>query len=137
MIKEITDLNHLPDLSFISIAPFKNPFQTSLALSVLTRSLRTVIDPIISCLEYHYNSRFFFLHFPQVKTHIFSYYPNHPDHHTELTFFHGRSTRYVGRPKSNDSYRQIPVPPSLRKFALALRDTDKKFIWEVGKQEAL
>ena len=45
-----------------------------------------------------------------------------------------KGTAYVGRPKSNDSYRQIPVPPSLRKFALALRDTGKKYIWEVGKQ---
>lgn len=38
----------------------------------------------------------------------------------------------IGPPKSRDSYRKIPVPPKLRYCAVRLRDTDKKFIWEVG-----
>lgn len=45
-----------------------------------------------------------------------------------------KGTATVGRPKSRDSYRKIPVPPNLRKFAVALRNTDKMFIWETGKQ---
>ena len=38
-------------------------------------------------------------------------------------------------PKSNDSYRTIPVPEFVRYCARNLRDTDKKFIWEVGKPD--
>lgn len=45
-----------------------------------------------------------------------------------------KGTAVVGCPKSRDSYREIPVPPMLRQFALALRNTDKKYIWEVGKK---
>lgn len=44
-----------------------------------------------------------------------------------------KGTAIVGRPKSWDSYRQIPVPPNLRKYAIALRNTDKQYVWEAGK----
>ena len=44
-----------------------------------------------------------------------------------------KGTATVGRPKSRDSYRKIPVPPNLRKFAVALRNTNKMYIWEAGK----
>lgn len=44
-----------------------------------------------------------------------------------------KGTAVVGRPKSRDSYRKIPVPPNLRKFAVALRNTDRTYIWEEGK----
>ena len=46
-----------------------------------------------------------------------------------------RGTAVVGQPKSRDSYRQILVPPSLREYAIALRKTDLKYIWEVGKKD--
>ena len=46
-----------------------------------------------------------------------------------------KGTVSVGPPKSRDSYRDIPVPPSLRHCALYLRDTENKFIWEVGKKD--
>lgn len=46
-----------------------------------------------------------------------------------------KGTAVVGRPKSRDSYRKIPVPPNLRKYAIALRNTDKMYIWEVGKAD--
>ena len=46
-----------------------------------------------------------------------------------------KGTAVVGRPKSRDSYRKIPVPPNLRKYAILLRSTDKKFVWEAGKQD--
>lgn len=45
-----------------------------------------------------------------------------------------KGTVNVGPPKSRDSYRDIPVPPNLRFCAKFLRNTDKKFIWEVGKE---
>ncbi len=38
----------------------------------------------------------------------------------------------VGTPKSDTSYREIPVPTNLRYCAVALRNTDLKYIWEVG-----
>ena len=41
----------------------------------------------------------------------------------------------IGTPKSNDSYRVIPVPPKLQSCAVRLRDMDKKFIWEVGVKD--
>ena len=41
----------------------------------------------------------------------------------------------IGPPKSRDSYRQIPVPPKLQYCAIRLRDTDRKFIWEVGVKD--
>ena len=45
-----------------------------------------------------------------------------------------RGTVTVGSPKSQDSYRDIPVPSNLRSYAIALRHTDRQFIWEVGKK---
>ena len=41
----------------------------------------------------------------------------------------------IGPPKSRDSYRKIPIPPNLRSYAARLRDTDKKFIFEVGVKD--
>ena len=38
----------------------------------------------------------------------------------------------IGPPKSRDGYRDIPVPPKLRWCAIYLRDTENRFIWEVG-----
>ena len=43
-----------------------------------------------------------------------------------------RGKAEVGTPKSRDSYRNIPVPLSLRDDALFLRDTQSTYIWEVG-----
>ena len=43
-----------------------------------------------------------------------------------------KGTVSIGPPKSRDSYRDIPVPPNLQACARHLRDTDKKYIWEVG-----
>ena len=39
----------------------------------------------------------------------------------------------IGTPKSNDSYRTIPVPEVVRYCARNLRDTDKTFLWESPK----
>lgn len=55
--------------------------------------------------------------------------------HIEQAINMVKGTAVVGRPKSRDSYRSIPVPPNLRKYALALRNTDKMFIWEAGKKD--
>ena len=41
----------------------------------------------------------------------------------------------IGTPKSYDSYRTIPVPEMVQYCARLLRDTDRKFIWEVGKPD--
>lgn len=41
----------------------------------------------------------------------------------------------VGQPKSRDSYRDVPVPPNLRWCAVRLRNTERTFIWEVGKKD--
>lgn len=38
----------------------------------------------------------------------------------------------VGCPKSRDSTRNVPVPPNLRWCAVRLRETDRKYLWEVG-----
>lgn len=46
-----------------------------------------------------------------------------------------RGSVAIGPPKSRDSYRRIPVPPGLQSCAIRLRETDKKFIWEVGVQD--
>ena len=46
-----------------------------------------------------------------------------------------KGTAMVGLPKSRDSYRTIPVPQSLRWCAVALRQTEKKFIWEERKKD--
>lgn len=47
-----------------------------------------------------------------------------------------KGTAVVGTPKSRDSYRTIPVPKSLRWCAVALRNTDKKYVWEAGKKDS-
>lgn len=46
-----------------------------------------------------------------------------------------KGTAVVGTPKSRDSYRVIPVPVNLRYCAVALRQTDKTYIWEAGKRD--
>lgn len=46
-----------------------------------------------------------------------------------------KGTVTVGQPKSRDSYRDVPVPPNLRWCAVRLRNTDLKYIWEVGKKD--
>ena len=43
-----------------------------------------------------------------------------------------KGTATIGTPKSRDSYRDIPVPATLRPYALFLRNTDKMYIWEGG-----
>lgn len=47
----------------------------------------------------------------------------------------GKGTVTVEPPKSRYSYRDVPVPPSLRCCAVFLRNTDKKFIWEAGRKD--
>lgn len=46
-----------------------------------------------------------------------------------------KGTVTVGQPKSRDSYRDVPVPQNLRWCAVRLRNTDMKYIWEVGKKD--
>ncbi len=46
-----------------------------------------------------------------------------------------KGTVAIGTPKSYDSYRTIPVPELVQYCARNLRNTDKKFIWEVGKPD--
>ena len=46
-----------------------------------------------------------------------------------------KGTAVVGLPKSRDSCRTIPVPQSLRWCAVALRQTEKKFVWEERKKD--
>lgn len=46
-----------------------------------------------------------------------------------------KGTAVVGLPKSRDSYRTIPVPQSLRWCAVALRQTEKKYVWEERKKD--
>lgn len=41
-----------------------------------------------------------------------------------------KGTVHIGPPKSMDSNRTIPVPPSLQWCAVELRETDRRFIWE-------
>lgn len=45
-----------------------------------------------------------------------------------------KGTAGIGPPKSKDSYRVIPVPPSLRPCAKMLRQTESTYIWEEGKE---
>ena len=42
-----------------------------------------------------------------------------------------KGTAVVGVPKSRDSYRTVPVPENVRYCAVNLRNTSKKYIWEV------
>ena len=46
-----------------------------------------------------------------------------------------KGTATIGTPKSYDSYRTIPVPEMAQYCARNLRNTEKKFIWEGGKQD--
>lgn len=56
--------------------------------------------------------------------------------HIEQAVNMEKGTATVGIPKSRDSYRDIPVPENLRCCAVALRQTDKKYIWEARKQDS-
>lgn len=41
----------------------------------------------------------------------------------------------IGPPKSQDSYRTVPIPRNVQYCARLLRAVDTKFIWERGKRE--
>ena len=41
----------------------------------------------------------------------------------------------IGDPKNASSIRVIPVPETVRPAAMALRKTNKKFIWEAGRKD--
>ena len=45
-----------------------------------------------------------------------------------------KGTAAIGTPKSNDSYRTIPIPESARYYARLLRQTEGKFVWESPKK---
>lgn len=45
-----------------------------------------------------------------------------------------KGTAEIGPPKTEDSYRTVPVPELVRYCARNLRNTDKKFIWESPKK---
>lgn len=45
-----------------------------------------------------------------------------------------KGTAMIGTPKSFDSYRSVPVLPKFRYCARLLRNTDKKFVWEMDKR---
>ena len=45
-----------------------------------------------------------------------------------------KGTTRIGPPKTEESYRTIPVPELVRYCARNLRNTDKKFIWESPKK---
>lgn len=62
--------------------------------------------------------------------------PNGSVIHIEQAINMEKGTATVGIPKSRDSYRDIPVPENLRCCAIALRQTDKKYIWEARKQDS-
>ena len=46
-----------------------------------------------------------------------------------------KGTVAIGTPKSFDSYRTIPVPELVQYCARNLRNTENKFVWEVGKPD--
>lgn len=46
-----------------------------------------------------------------------------------------KGTVTVGGPKTQASHRVIPVPSNVQSCAVALRNTGKKYIWEVGKRD--
>ena len=46
-----------------------------------------------------------------------------------------KGTATVGQPKSRDSYRDVPIPPTLRWCAIQLRTTNRTFVWEAGKKD--
>ena len=45
-----------------------------------------------------------------------------------------KGTAEIGGTKNASSYRIIPVPEIIRPYAIALRNTNKTFIWEAGKK---
>ena len=45
-----------------------------------------------------------------------------------------KGTASIGTPKSNDSYRTIPIPESARYYARLLRQTEDKFVWDSPKK---
>lgn len=45
-----------------------------------------------------------------------------------------KGTAEIGDPKNASSFRVIPVPETVRPAAIALRSTDKKYIWEAGRK---
>ena len=45
-----------------------------------------------------------------------------------------KGTAGIGTPKSNDSYRTIPIPESARYYTRLLRQTEGKFVWESPKK---
>ena len=45
-----------------------------------------------------------------------------------------KGTASIGTPKSNDSYRTMPIPESARHYARLLRQTEDKFVWESPKK---
>ena len=45
-----------------------------------------------------------------------------------------KGTAEIGGTKNASSYRIVPVPEIIRPAAIALRNTDKTFIWEAGKK---
>ena len=45
-----------------------------------------------------------------------------------------KGTAEIGGTKNASSYRIVPVPEIIRPAAIALRNTDKTFIWEAGKR---
>ena len=47
-----------------------------------------------------------------------------------------RGSVEIGPPKSQDGYRNIPVPASFRWCAIYLRDTDDKYIWESSRRDS-
>ena len=47
-----------------------------------------------------------------------------------------KGTAVVGTPKSRDSYRDVPVPESIRACAVKLRTTDCKYVWEMRKKDS-
>ena len=51
--------------------------------------------------------------------------------HVEQAINMLKVTAVVGTPKSRDSYRDVPVPESVRACAVKLRTTDCKYVWEM------
>lgn len=47
-----------------------------------------------------------------------------------------KGTAVIGPPKTVASHRMVPIPEHIRQYAIALRNTDKKYIWEAGKLDS-
>lgn len=54
----------------------------------------------------------------------------------EQAVFQIKGTVSVGVPKTERSRRTVPVPPSLQPYAIKLRDTKDKYIWQVKKENS-